>query len=149
MREVFKTKTSHATRHLGEILGRELQIARPKKHAFCIALSGDLGSGKTLFTKGIAHGLGIRTTVNSPTFVLMKRYPIRGANFKNFWHIDCYRIKNQKELLVLGIADILKDPGNIVAVEWPEKIKKYIPKHGIFISFEHRSPRERALTMRA
>ena len=105
--------------------------------AVVLALSGDLGAGKTTFLQGLAKGLGIEEVVNSPTFVVMKRFKIYDLRFKNFYHIDCYRLENPEEILALGFREIISNPKNIVAIEWPEKISILLPKNIISITFEH------------
>mgnify|MGYP001619837419 FL=1 len=144
------SKSPIVTRDIARLLGAELKVAElDNRHALCILLSGDLGAGKTAFAQGLAFGLGYRGRVHSPTFVLMKRYPIKTLYFKNLWHIDCYRIKSAQELLTLDLKKILEDPCNIVVIEWPEKIKKYIPQPAIRISFKHHAPEIRILTISA
>ncbi len=142
----FISKSPKSTHDIAYALGVELKNAElNNRQALCILLSGELGAGKTAFTQGLVLGLGYRGNVHSPTFVLMKKYSIKTLYFKNLWHIDCYRIKNVQELLTLKIKEILKDSNNIVVIEWPEKIKKYIPKYPIRISFEHHSPETRVI----
>ena len=117
------------------------------KHALVIALEGDLGAGKTFFTKALAKSFGIKKRVISPTFVLMKRYGISKKPFKNFYHIDCYRIKKPAELKALGWKEISGNPENIIVIEWAEKIKKILPKKIIKIKFEHINPKQRKLVI--
>lgn len=116
--------------------------------ATVVGLSGDLGTGKTTFTQFIAKNLGVKTKVNSPTFVIMKRYSLpltrgsaqgaRGFNkFKNLFHIDAYRLKNEKELLHLGWQEIISNPENIIFIEWPELVAKAMPKKHHKISIKH------------
>jgi len=109
-----------------------------KRRAFVLALQGDLGGGKTTFLQGLAKGLGIKERILSPTFVLMKRFPIKNkkSGFKDFYHFDCYRIKSQKDLSVLDFKKIVSDPFNIVAIEWAERIKKTLPSDSFFLKFE-------------
>ena len=104
--------------------------------AVVFGLRGNLGGGKTTFLQGFAKGLGIKEKILSPTFVIQKRFKIKDSTFKNFYHIDCYRLKNTKEILELHFKEIIFDPKNIVAIEWPEKIKKVLPKDTIFIKFK-------------
>lgn len=140
----YITKSPRETEKLARFLSEEILIMKnPGTGALCILLKGELGTGKTLFTKGLARGLGVRAHISSPTFVLMKRYPLRGTTFKNMWHVDCYRISKARELLALGFRDIAKDRGNIVIVEWPERIQKYFSRNALRVSFFHRSPSER------
>lgn len=115
-------------------------IKKEERGLLVIALEGNLGAGKTTFAKGFIKGLGVRKRIMSPTFVLMKKYEIKGRgkrNYKRVYHIDCYRVKNSRELLSLGLKEILNNPENIVLVEWPEKIKKYLPKNIIQVRFNY------------
>ena len=95
-----------------------------------IGLVGELGAGKTVFVKGLASGLGIKKTVNSPTFVLMKIYKIKNAKLKvkNLCHIDAYRVKTAKEIALLGAREYFNRPDTVTVIEWADKIKKILPK---------------------
>lgn len=111
--------------------------------ATVVALQGDLGAGKTTFTQGFAHTLGIKRRLISPTFVIMRRYPIRAggatirAKFKNLYHIDAYRFKKADALEALGFHEILEDPAAIVLIEWPENVKKLLPRGTTWLKFRH------------
>ena len=120
---------------------------KPGKSAVVLGLHGDLGAGKTTFLQGFAKGLGIKKVINSPTFVIMKRFTLRGALFKNFYHFDCYRLENAEDILSLGFKDIIKNPENIVAIEWPEKIKKLLPEEVISIQFDHLEESKRKISI--
>lgn len=92
-----------------------------------LALSGDLGAGKTTFAQGFAQGLGIKDRIVSPTFLIIRQYPIPGQ--KNlFYHIDLYRMENIN-LKDSGLEEIISDPANVVLIEWAEKIADYLPKN--------------------
>ncbi len=126
----YTTNSAKQTQKLGEKFAEEIVLSRTShKTAVILGLTGNLGGGKTTFLQGFAKGLGIKEKILSPTFVIIKKY-------KNFYHIDCYRINKPKEILELGWKDIIKNPKNIVAVEWPERIKKALPKSTIFIDFK-------------
>ncbi|HPS21463.1 MAG TPA: tRNA (adenosine(37)-N6)-threonylcarbamoyltransferase complex ATPase subunit type 1 TsaE [Candidatus Paceibacterota bacterium] len=105
-------------------------VNNTNKNSCVVCLHGDLGAGKTTFSKFLAKELGVKRKVNSPTFVIMKRYEIKSKNnkFKNLYHLDAYRLKNEKELDVLGWKNIVADPNNLILIEWPENVKKAIPK---------------------
>ena len=124
------------TQKLGEIFAEQIIKNELQKTATVIGLWGDLGSGKTTFIQGFAKGLGVREKILSPTFVILKRFKITKKSFKNFYHIDCYRLKNEKDILELDFKKIILNPENIVAIEWPEKIKKVLPKKTIIIKFK-------------
>ena len=91
--------------------------------ATLITLSGDLGAGKTAFTKVVARSFGVGETVNSPTFVLEKIYALEaGKPFAHLVHIDAYRLENGSDLGPLGFDEVMEDSGNLVLLEWPEKV---------------------------
>jgi len=127
------------------IVGLFICARQDLAQATIVGLFGDLGAGKTTFVQNIAKNLGIKSKVNSPTFVLMKRYPIklsgrRTSVWKNIYHIDAYRLEGKdiiKELEILGWKEIVSNPENLVFIEWPEIIKKYIPKKVIKIKIKH------------
>ena len=106
------------------------------EQALIVGLYGDLGTGKTTFVKSIAKTLNIKRKVNSPTFVIMKKYSLNLENYRFLFHIDAYRLKNAKEIVKLGWKEIISNPENIVFIEWPEKVLKAMPKkhHRILIS---------------
>ncbi|MGE4554729.1 MAG: tRNA (adenosine(37)-N6)-threonylcarbamoyltransferase complex ATPase subunit type 1 TsaE [Candidatus Paceibacterota bacterium] len=104
-------------------------INSKRKKALVVSLEGNLGAGKTEFMKGIGEALKFKKEIFSPTFLIMKRFPIKKGDFKNLWHLDCYRIKNLKEIKEIGFNDLLKDKENIIFIEWGDKIKKLLPKN--------------------
>lgn len=122
-----------------------LQTLSKQKTANVVALSGDLGSGKTAFTKELASILGVPIhEVTSPTFVIEKIYRITHPFFTHLIHIDAYRLEKESELSKLGWADISADPNNLILVEWPEMVKGLIPKdaHEILFEFVDESTRK-------
>lgn len=105
--------------------------------AMILALYGDLGSGKTTFTKSFIASFGVEQTVTSPTFVIEKIYKIpNGKNFEYIIHIDAYRLNSGEELKDLGWDEILNNPKNIILIEWPEKIADILPENTRKIEFE-------------
>ncbi len=121
---------------LGERTAEQILNTIGGKTAIVLGLQGNLGGGKTTFLQGFARGLGIKDKILSPTFVILKRFQVPGFRFNDFYHIDCYRLKDEKDILELGFKDIIKDARNIVAIEWPEKIRKALPKGVILIKFK-------------
>lgn len=107
-------------------LGQE--IARSLKGGV-IELIGDVGAGKTTFTKGLAAGLGVAETVSSPSFTISRVY--EGENF-NLSHYDFYRL-NDAGILSLEIADALENPHNITVVEWAESVAEILPENRLKI----------------
>jgi len=141
MKKEYLTTSPAQTKKLGERLAKEVLKKKLEKTAFVIGLTGELGGGKTTFLQGFAKGLGIKEKILSPTFVIMKK-------FNNFYHIDCYRIKKTKELLDLGFKGIIKNPKNIVVIEWADRVKKIMPKSALWIGFEFINEKERKITIR-
>lgn len=129
------TKSTEETKKIAASLAQDLKKQSPLKHAFTIALEGNLGSGKTTFIQGFAKGLKIKENVLSPTFLILKQFPVVLKNYKNLYHIDAYRLKNSEELVELGFKDIIKNPENIIVAEWADKIKKILPKNFLKIKF--------------
>lgn len=112
--------------------------------ATVLALSGDLGAGKTAFVKGVAKALGVQEHVTSPTFVIMKMYPLEGR-FKKLVHIDAYRLKGEHHLKVLGWEDLLEDPHNLICIEWPAQASGAMPAHAIRIALRYTGENEREI----
>lgn len=113
--------------------------------AVVVGLSGELGSGKTTFVQAFAKALGIKTKVVSPTFVLMKNYALRVTRYSLLVHIDAYRIKDAREILDLGWKEMVENPENVILIEWPENIKKILPKNCIKIRFKHANINKRKI----
>lgn len=106
------------------------------RYATLITLSGELGAGKTAFTKALAKALGVEDHVTSPTFVLEKIYQLSGNPFARLAHIDAYRLTDGGELAALGFDELMSDPENLVVLEWPEKVADMLPTPTIRITLE-------------
>lgn len=96
-----------------------------------ICLEGDLGSGKTLFTKGFASSMGIKENVTSPTFNIIKEY--QGEDNSRLYHMDVYRINDVKE--DLGLSDYFKKRG-VTIIEWSDMITDQLPKNRLEIKIK-------------
>ena len=117
-----------------------------------IALQGDLGSGKTTFTKALAQALGITEHVTSPTFVIQKSYSIPlvpGVSWNILVHIDAYRLEGARDAWALNLNETLRDAKNLVVIEWPECITGAVPESAITLHFEHVSEGVRRVTIGA
>lgn len=113
---------------LGAEAVRIVGLLKPSETATLVTLSGELGAGKTAFTKAIAITLGVEEVVNSPTFVLEKIYMLPdGQPFKRLVHIDAYRLEKGSDLAALGFEKIMNDSENLVLLEWPEKVADALP----------------------
>lgn len=119
-----------------------------------LGLEGELGAGKTVFVKGFAKVLKIKGPINSPTFIIMKKYKIpQTKNYKlktvNYlYHVDVYRLKNEKDLIKLGIKQVFESPSNIVLIEWSDRVKKILPKNHTKIHIDHLSENKRKITIK-
>ena len=115
---------------------QSLDSARDKSHATVIALRGDLGAGKTTFVQALGKALGITETMQSPTYVLMKKYQIKKVSpFKQLIHIDAYRLEKPEEFAALKPEQFLQDPKTLVVVEWPEKAAGALPPADLTLNF--------------
>jgi tRNA threonylcarbamoyladenosine biosynthesis protein TsaE len=128
------SKSTKETDKIAKIfLDKLLKNTKKHKGALVVGLSGDLGAGKTAFTKFATKHLGIKERVFSPTYVIMKKYSIKSKNHKFFFHIDAYRLENEKELLNLGWEEIVGNKEHLIFIEWPENVSKIIPTDARFI----------------
>lgn len=126
------TKSDKETKELAREMAREM-LSNKNEEALIVGLEGNLGSGKTTFIQGVAQELGIKDRITSPTFVIMKKYTIEQGEF---YHIDCYRIESD-DLLELDFKEIISQPGNIIMIEWAEKVRDILPKNTTWIKFEY------------
>lgn len=94
------------------------KFGRAARRGLVIALSGDLGAGKTQFVRGVARGLGIAGRVHSPTFTLVNEY---GGGRLKLFHLDLYRLETPEHILSAGIEEYLK-PEGVSVIEWAERI---------------------------
>ena len=120
----FISQGPQETHAFGKNLGQTL---RPGD---VVALSGELGAGKTCLAQGIARGLGIpeEYRITSPTFTIINEYPGRLI----LYHLDVYRLSGVRDLDEIGYEDCFNDKG-VVVVEWAEKIREALPKETLFI----------------
>ncbi|MDO8569340.1 MAG: tRNA (adenosine(37)-N6)-threonylcarbamoyltransferase complex ATPase subunit type 1 TsaE [bacterium] len=109
---------------------------------YVVALQGELGAGKTAFTQEVGKILGVIENMHSPTFVIEKIYKIDPSStsgqvgFKNLIHIDAYRLEKASELLHIGWNEIIKEPENLILIEWPENVAGIILTDAKRISFK-------------
>lgn len=108
-----------------------------------LALSGDLGAGKSVLARAIARGAGVRASMPSPTFNLVFRYPGRGGI--EVVHMDLYRLERPDDVWALGWSE-LGEPGEIALVEWPERAGGLLPPDRWDIRLDTVAPGLRALT---
>ncbi len=110
-------------------------LARKLKPGCVIALHGNLGAGKTVFSRGFARGLNIIEPVSSPTYTIIQEYPLENNNW--FFHLDLYRIDTPHAALAFGVDEYLESEEAYTIIEWPERIDSLLPAHTIHINIEH------------
>lgn len=146
---IYKSKNPFETQKIASNLAKKIINSDQKilgRTAVVLGLEGELGAGKTTFVKGFAHRLGAGN-IKSPTFILIKKYSIKAQNshFKYLYHLDCYRLKDHKDLIPLGIKDMTREPHSIVLIEWSDRVKKILPKKYIKIHIDHINKNKRKL----
>ena len=124
--KVIETASAEETFAFGEQIGRE---AKPGQ---VYTLIGDLGTGKTVFTQGVARGLGITEPVSSPTFTIVQIYE---EGRLPFYHFDVYRIGDVEEMEEIGYEDCFYGEGGSL-VEWANLIEEILPEHYVQITME-------------
>lgn len=122
----YISHSSAETEKIGQILGENLSPGS------VIALYGDLGAGKTCFTRGVCKGMGIETDVFSPTFAIVNEY--RGGG-KTLYHFDMYRVNGFEDLYSTGYFDYLDTDASLI-IEWSENIESVLPDNCIRIRIE-------------
>jgi tRNA threonylcarbamoyladenosine biosynthesis protein TsaE len=136
----IQTSSPEETHLLAEQLGRLLQPGD------VVALVGELGSGKTLFSQGLARGLEVPETfyITSPTFAIINEYPGRVP----FYHLDLYRVSGRAEFVELGLEEIFYGRG-AVAIEWAEKLGEELPRERLEVHLTFLGERERNIAFSA
>ena len=121
------------------------EVARACPRGSVILLDGDLGAGKTVFSRGFARALGIDEPVSSPTYTIVQEYdlPERGR----LYHLDLYRISGVQAALAFGVDEFLNDPSSYALVEWPERISGIIPGNAIKIRLKHTGESQREISV--
>jgi tRNA threonylcarbamoyladenosine biosynthesis protein TsaE len=135
-----------------EIVFRINNLKTKTKKATIISLSGDFGSGKTTLTQEIGLLFGIKQKINSPTFVIMKKYKIKNQKFKELIHLDAYRLKDGKELVKLDWEKIAQNENNLIIIEWPEIVKsclRGLNQLKVFLKHENKDEKTRKIKIRS
>ncbi|WP_338793080.1 tRNA (adenosine(37)-N6)-threonylcarbamoyltransferase complex ATPase subunit type 1 TsaE [Bernardetia sp. MNP-M8] len=161
MTSSLSNSSSHSTQfecksiaELPQVAQKVIDLANKLNKRIWI-LEGDLGAGKTTFTKAVCKELGVKETVSSPTFALINEYE---GNYDNqeskiIYHCDFYRINNPNEVLELGIEEYFEkaeENGNYCFIEWASKIEPFLPEHYLQIDIEvNQTTNSRILTVRS
>lgn len=133
----FEVKSAEAMRVLGAEFAQRIRSG-------VVALSGELGAGKTTFVQGVLAGMGAEGPFTSPTFVLMKQYdlPVPLNGIERVYHVDAYRV-GEEDLCVQGFAEWANDSAGVVLLEWPERVSGLVPEKAIRISITVEKERRR------
>lgn len=116
------------------------ELAKKIKPGDVLALYGDLGSGKTTFTSYLVSALGIESRVQSPSFVIIRKYSnadVSKSNIKTVYHIDLYRLTKKEELEDLGLEELFYEENAVSIIEWPELAEDLLPEGVITMKFEY------------
>jgi len=132
----FISNTPAETEAIGRQLAEQIGVGS------ILALRGDLGSGKTVFVKGLVAELGSRAAVTSPTFTILHEY--RGGRIP-VYHFDFFRLEERQSIMRLGLDDYFFGDG-VSVIEWAERFPELIPQQARWILFEIKSENQRAIT---
>ncbi len=116
-------------------------LAKTLSSGSVVALTGELGAGKTCFAKGLAEGMGIKGYVKSPSFTILNIY---GEGRLPFYHIDLYRIENKLELVDLGLDEYVYGRG-VTVIEWAERIEDELPPNTITVKLSYEGETKRRI----
>ena len=137
-----KTIYSHSEAET-EAVGRQLGATLPRGSV--VLLYGDLGAGKTVFSRGFARGLGIEEELSSPTYTIVQEYEL--PDHGRLYHLDLYRISGVGAALDFGIDEFLSDRKSLSLIEWPERISGMIPENAVRVEIAHRGENEREIKL--
>ncbi len=139
----MQSKSPSATKKIAAALAKKQQ----QKAVIC--LYGDLGSGKTTFVKGFAAELGLKENqIKSPTYTLVRSYKLADSPkmaAQKLHHFDFYRITEPDDLLAADLHEIFSEKNALILIEWPERIKKFLPAKKINIYFEYIDEKTRSI----
>lgn len=133
-----------------KIVQKLLQVFEENKNqqkSLMVALHGNLGAGKTTLTQEIGKQLGIAESIQSPTFVIQKNYPLNNQSFEQLVHIDAYRIEDESEMEQLNFSETLTTPKTLVIIEWPEQINSLIPNDSLIINLTYEDQESRNISV--
>ncbi len=133
----FTSNSAAETESIGQRFAREVEVGS------ILALKGELGSGKTQFTKGLVAGVGSSAGVTSPTFTIVHEYP--GGRFP-VYHFDFFRLEDRQSVARLGLDDYFFGDG-VSVIEWADRFSEFIPEQARWILFEIKSENTRAITL--
>ena len=119
------------------------EIARSLVPGDTVLLRGNLGAGKTVFSRGFAKGLGCDDTLSSPTYTIVQEYQLPDG--ARLYHMDLYRIADAGSALGFGVDEFIDDPKAYKLIEWPERIESLLPENCVTVEITHKGDEEREL----
>lgn len=134
MKRVYQIDSLAALQDFAKALLHSLPLE--VEGAYCIALHGELGAGKTAFVKTLGHLLGATEEITSPTFVVMRSYPLAHSRFDRLVHMDAYRLESNREVEPLHLDEIVADPKTLLCIEWPEQLGDRLPAKCLHLFIE-------------
>ncbi|MCP3968619.1 MAG: tRNA (adenosine(37)-N6)-threonylcarbamoyltransferase complex ATPase subunit type 1 TsaE [Lentisphaerae bacterium] len=137
--KTFSTSSVEATEEFAA------KLAAETKPGTVIALHGNLGAGKTVFSRGFARGLNITEPVSSPTYTIIQEYPLTQGGW--LFHLDLYRIEDENAALAFGVDEYLSEDQAFILVEWPERIQDLLPEETVHINIIHTGDETRDIVM--
>jgi tRNA threonylcarbamoyladenosine biosynthesis protein TsaE len=111
------------------------KLSKNLKGGEVIGLIGELGAGKTAFSKALLKNMGVKDEVTSPTFVLMIPYATKQPPL-TVYHMDLYRLSSYSEVKALGVEDLFSKKNNVFLIEWADKVSKQLPKETMYLRFQ-------------
>ncbi len=135
MREIKVTKSEEETEAFASEFAQSIDAGQ------IVALHGNLGAGKTVFSRGFARGLNIAEPISSPTFTIIQEYPL--VDNKWLYHMDLYRIQDSTAALAFGLDEYLYDTNSIMLIEWSERIPDLLPPDVKHVYILHKGETER------
>jgi len=134
----------HISKSVAQTESLATELAGHLRGGEVIALSGEMGAGKTQFVRGLVRGLGGNVrAVSSPTFVLLNIYETPKLKL---YHLDAYRVAGEEDFEAIGFSELLEE-GGIVVVEWPERVEKILPPKRIEVKIESTGVRSRRISI--
>lgn len=136
--KIFISSSEEETTKFADDFAKEL------KKGEIILLNGDLGSGKSVFARGVIRSFGVKKQIPSPTFTIVNEYD---TDFCKLYHFDMYRLEEVEEAIAIGVDEIFEDKESIKLVEWPEKVWQIIPNKVIKVNIEKIDDTKRKITV--
>ncbi|MBR7105101.1 MAG: tRNA (adenosine(37)-N6)-threonylcarbamoyltransferase complex ATPase subunit type 1 TsaE [Lentisphaeria bacterium] len=138
-KKIIVTRSEEETEKAG------FELAASLAPGSSVLLRGNLGAGKTVFSRGFARGLGITEPVSSPTYTIVQEYDLPAGG--RLYHLDLYRISDVHAGLAFGVDEFLDDPKGYALIEWPDRISGILPPDAIAVEIEHLSESERRISV--